>query len=62
MQSTYNVKQTRIKTEMKVFLVTVKGETVPCTINRGVIRPTIKGGYRILRLANKERKSNETTN
>ena len=47
---------------MKVFLVTVKGETVPCTINRGVIRPTIKGGYRILRLANKQKgNNNETT-
>ena len=46
---------------MKIFLVTVKGETIPCTINKGVIRPTIKGGYRILRLANKERKADETT-
>ena len=37
---------------MKIFLVTIKGEVIPCTINKGVIRPTIKGGYRILRLAN----------
>ena len=45
---------------MKVFLVTVKGEAIPCTINRGKIRPTIKGGYRILRLANKQKgKTNE---
>jgi len=48
---------------MEVFLVTVKGEAIPCTINvrKGTIRPTIKGGYRILRLANKqkERRVNE---
>ena len=48
---------------MKVFLVTSNGKAVPCTINRGVIRPTIKGGYRILRLANKQKgNKNETTN
>jgi hypothetical protein len=40
---------------MKIFLVTAKGKVVPCTINKGVIRPTIKGGYRILRLANKKK-------
>ena len=44
---------------MKVFLVTTKGEVIPCTINKGIIRPTIKGGYRILRLENKKKeKSN----
>ena len=41
---------------MKVFLVTVNGEVAPCTINRGTIRPTIKGGYRILLLANKQKR------
>jgi len=47
---------------MKVFLVTVKGEVVPCTINRGTIRPTIKGGYRILLLANKQKGNKNETN
>ena len=46
---------------MKVFLVTVKGEAIPCTINvrKGTIRPTIKGGYRILRLANKQKRKED---
>ena len=44
---------------MKVFLVTVKGEAIPCTINRGKRRPTIKGGYRILRLANKQKRKED---
>ena len=44
---------------MKVFLVTAKGEAIPCIINKGKIRPTIKGGYRILRLANKKERENK---
>ena len=40
---------------MQVFLVTTKGIAVPCTIKNNVIRPTVKGGYRILRLENKRR-------
>jgi len=43
---------------IKVFIVTDKGKVVPCSINKGVIRPTIKGGYRILRLAH-ERKEKQ---
>ena len=43
---------------MKVFIVTANGKIVPCTINRGVIRPTIKGGYRILRLAYEGKETN----
>jgi len=42
---------------MRVFIVTIKGEIIPCTINKKVIRPTIKGGYRILRLANKHKET-----
>ena len=41
---------------MQVFLVTTKGIAVPCTIKNNVIRPTVKGAYRILRLEN-ERKN-----
>ena len=41
---------------MRVFLVTVKGIAVPCTIKNNVIRPTVKGGYRILRLENERKK------
>ena len=41
---------------MRVFLVTAKGIAVPCTIKNNVIRPTVKGAYRILRLEN-ERKN-----
>ena len=41
---------------MRVFLVTVKGIAVPCTIKKSVIRPTVKGGYRILRLENERKK------
>ena len=40
---------------MQVFLVTTKGIAVPCTIKNNVIRPTVKGGYRILCLENKRR-------
>jgi len=42
---------------MRVFIVTIEGEIIPCTINKKVIGPTIKGGYKILRLANKKRRS-----
>ena len=44
---------------MKVFLVTNKGVIVPCTIKKKVIRPTIKGGYKILRLANENKTKRE---
>ena len=44
---------------MKVLLVTDKGVVVPCTINKKVIRPTIKGGYKILRLANEKKTKRE---
>jgi len=37
-------------------MVTVKGVVVPCTSVKDVIRPTVKGGYRVLRLANKKEK------
>ena len=40
---------------MRVFLVTAKGIAVPCTIKNNMIRPTVKGGYRILRLESKRR-------
>jgi len=42
---------------MRVFIVTIEGEIIPCTINKKVIRPTIKGGYKILRLANKKKET-----
>ena len=42
---------------MKVFIVTIKGDIIPCTINKQTIRPTVKGGYRVLRLANKHKET-----
>ena len=34
---------------MKIFIVTDRGTVIPCTLNKNVLRPTVKGGYRILR-------------
>jgi hypothetical protein len=44
-----------MRSKMKVFLVTDNGVIVPCTIKKNVIRPTVKGGYKILRLANENK-------
>ena len=40
--------------KFRVFLVTVKGIAVPCTIKKGHISSTVRGGYNILRLANEK--------
>ena len=34
---------------MKIYPVTEKGEVIPCTIKNNIIRPLVKGGYKILR-------------